>query len=113
MARGNLHRKRILQMNLQEAIPVPLGLPVYDPRRPLNTAAREFRHQLLESAEKQAKGKQKASRRLHRCAHDTGAVGFPCFLGVTGLGTQHALQAFQGCKACADGKYTGGVGQLF
>ena len=55
MARGNLHRKRILQMNLQEAIPSRSVCLVYDPRRPLNTAAREFRHQLLESA----KNKQK------------------------------------------------------
>ena len=55
MARGNLHRKRILQMNLQEAIPPRSVCLVYDPRRPLNTAAREFRHQLLESA----KNKQK------------------------------------------------------
>ena len=55
MARGNLHRKRILQMNLQEAIPSRSVCLVYDPRRPLNTAAREFRYQLLESA----KNKQK------------------------------------------------------
>lgn len=112
MARGNLHRKRILQMNLQEAIPSRSVCLVYDPRRPLNTAARSSATSCW-NQRKTNKSKQKASRRLHRCAHDTGAVGFPCFLGVTGLGTQHALQAFQGCKACADGKYTGGVGQLF
>lgn len=59
MARGNLHRKRILQMNLQEAIPSRSVCLVYDPRRPLNTAAREFRYQLLESA----KNKQKVNKK--------------------------------------------------
>ena len=52
-------------------------------------------------------------RRL--CFAAAGAVLKPAGRELCGvaLGTQHALQAFQGCKACADGKYTGGVGQLF
>lgn len=80
MARGNLHRKRILQMNLQEAIPSRSVCLVYDPRRPLNTAAREFRHQLLESA-KTNKSKQKASRACIAVHTIQAPVGFPLLFG--------------------------------
>ena len=48
MARGNLHRKCIVQ--LQEAIPPRSICLVYDQHRPLNTAAREFQRQLCNSA---------------------------------------------------------------
>lgn len=55
MARGNLHRKRILADEFAGRLSRPARFACLRPRRPLNTAAREFRHQLLESA----KNKQK------------------------------------------------------
>ena len=54
MARGNLHRKRIVQLHLQEAIPPRSVCLVYDRHRPLNTAAREFQQQLCNSAKESA-----------------------------------------------------------
>ena len=59
MARGNLHRGRIVQLHLQEAIPPRSVCLVYDRHRPLNTAAREFQLQLLGSAQND---KKEASR---------------------------------------------------
>ena len=50
MARGNLSRGRIVQLSLRETIPPRSVCLVYDRRRPLNTAAREFKKQLLDSA---------------------------------------------------------------
>ena len=52
MARGSLHRGRIVQLHLQEEIPPRSVCLVYDRHRPLNTAAREFRRQLLHGTEK-------------------------------------------------------------
>ena len=51
MARGNLHRGRIVQLTLQEEIPPRSVCLVYDRRRPLNTAAREFQRELLHTAQ--------------------------------------------------------------
>ena len=52
MARGNLARGRIVQLDLREHIPPRSVCLVYDHHRPLNTAAREFRLQLLNTAKK-------------------------------------------------------------
>ena len=49
MARGNLARGRIVQLNLRESIPPRSVCLVYDRRRPLNTAAREFQKHLPDS----------------------------------------------------------------
>ena len=48
MARGNLRRGRIVQLQLREQIPPRSVCLVYDRHRPLNTAAREFRRLLLQ-----------------------------------------------------------------
>ena len=53
MARGNLNRGRIVQLKLKETIPPRSVCLVYDRHRPLNTAAREFRSQLLDPAQKE------------------------------------------------------------
>lgn len=55
MVRGNLQRGRIVQLNLRETIPPRLVCLVYDRHRPLNTAAREFQLQLLNSAKREGK----------------------------------------------------------
>ncbi|WP_294850844.1 LysR family transcriptional regulator [uncultured Gemmiger sp.] len=55
MARGNLQRGRIVQLNLRETIPPRSVCLVYDRHRPLNTAAREFQLQLLNSAKREGK----------------------------------------------------------
>lgn len=52
MARGNLARGRIVQLDLREHIPLRSVCLVYDHHRPLNTAAREFRLRLLNTAKK-------------------------------------------------------------
>ena len=52
MARGNLARGRIVQLDLREHIPPRSVCLVYDHHRPLNTAAREFRLRLLNTAKK-------------------------------------------------------------
>ena len=52
MARGNLARGRIVQLDLREHIPPRSVCLVYDHHRPLNTAAREFRLRLLNTAQK-------------------------------------------------------------
>lgn len=52
MARGNLTRGRIVQLDLREHIPPRSVCLVYDHHRPLNTAAREFRLRLLNTAKK-------------------------------------------------------------
>ena len=51
MARGNLARGRIVQLDLREHIPPRSVCLVYH-HRPLNTAAREFRLRLLNTAKK-------------------------------------------------------------
>ena len=53
MVRGNLQRGRIVQLNLRETIPPRSVCLVYDRHRPLNTAAREFQLQLLNSAKRE------------------------------------------------------------
>ncbi len=53
MVRGNLNRGRIVQLNLQEAIPPRSVCLVYDRHRPLNTAAREFQRELLNAAKQE------------------------------------------------------------
>ena len=55
MVRGNLQRGRIVQLNLRETIPPRSVCLVYDRHRPLNTAAREFQLQLLNSAKLEGK----------------------------------------------------------
>ena len=55
MVRGNLQRGRIVQLNLRETIPPRSVCLVYDRHRPLNTAAREFQLQLLNSAKREGK----------------------------------------------------------
>ena len=52
MARGNLTRGRIVQLDLREDIPPRSVCLVYDRHRPLNTAAREFQRELLNTAQK-------------------------------------------------------------
>ena len=52
MVRGSLARGRIVQLTLREDIPPRSVCLVYDRHRPLNTAAREFQLQLLNSARK-------------------------------------------------------------
>ena len=52
MVRGSLARGRIVQLTLREDIPPRSVCLVYDRHRPLNTAAREFQLQLLNSAQK-------------------------------------------------------------
>ena len=55
MAREPLARREIVEIHLQEQIPVrSIGL-VYDNHRPLNTAARKFQQLLIQSAEEDAK----------------------------------------------------------
>ena len=54
MARGSLHRGRIVQLHLREEIPPRSVCLVYDRHRPLNTAAREFQRLLLGTAQKEA-----------------------------------------------------------
>ena len=50
MARSSLQRRSIVQLTLREAIPQRSVSLVYDRHRPLNTAAREFQKQLLNTA---------------------------------------------------------------
>ena len=52
MAREPLQRGEIVQLHLQEIIPSRSICLVYDHHRPLNTAAREFRLRLLNTAQK-------------------------------------------------------------
>ncbi len=52
MARDSLQRREIVQIPLREPVPPRAICLVYDKHRPLNTAAREFRRMLAESAEK-------------------------------------------------------------
>lgn len=93
--------------------PVPLGLPGLRPPPPAKYRRAGVPPPAVGISEKQTKVNKKPAAPASLCTRYRRRLAFPCFLGVTGLGTQHALQAFQGCKACADGKYTGGVGQLF